>query len=61
MNEKFRISTASGVGPIEAGFGLVHADTIVATTEDELLVRPPSRSVKLSVGNKRTSGPIRGL
>lgn len=58
LNKTFRISTTSGVSPIEAGFGLVHADTIVATTQDELIAAPSTMRVELKVNGRLTSGPV---
>lgn len=55
------VRAASGISPIEAGYGLVHADTIVATTVDRLIVDPPSDGFELSVGPKKTSSDIAGL
>ncbi|MFH1007036.1 MAG: hypothetical protein V1800_05950, partial [Candidatus Latescibacterota bacterium] len=56
-----RIRTRSGVSPIEAGYGLVHSDTIVATTTDELMMMPAAARIELTVGDKTTSGPIAQL
>lgn len=52
----YRVRTGSGVSPIEAGFGLVHASTITATTDDELFVDPPSARVELRVRDRSTFG-----
>ncbi|MBI2438805.1 MAG: hypothetical protein HYV36_08360, partial [Lentisphaerae bacterium] len=57
----FHISTTSGVSPIEAGYGLVHADTLVATTGDALVVSPANAMIELNVEGKTTSGSIAAL
>ncbi|MBI2438414.1 MAG: hypothetical protein HYV36_06340 [Lentisphaerae bacterium] len=57
----FHISTTSGVSPIEAGYGLVHADTLVATTGDALVVSPANAKIELCVEGKTTSGSIAAL
>ncbi len=56
--QRFQVKTASGVSAIEAGFGLVHADTIVATTDDEISISPPA---VLTVNGKQTSRAIKEL
>ncbi len=55
------IRTASGISPIEAGFGLVHADTIVATTDDVLTAAAEGASISLTVNGATTSGPVADL
>lgn len=51
-----RVRTRSSISPIEAGFGLVHAHTLVATTNDELLLEPPAAHLLLTVGGRSTAG-----
>lgn len=57
----YRFSSQSGVSPIEAGYGLLPVDTIVATTTDELRLTPANRRFELEVNGQRTSGPIAEL
>ena len=62
MNDwKHRVRTESRVGPIDAGFGMVHADTLVATTDDELIADPEGTAVELTVDGKTTSREIADL
>ncbi len=60
-NVAYRITTASRISPIEAGLGLVRADTIVATTDDQLLVTPSAARLRLTVGPAGTDGAIADL
>ena len=46
---------------VDAGYGLVHADTIVATTNDVLRVEPAELALSVRVGDHETSGPIEAL
>lgn len=57
---KYRISTASGASSIDAELGIVHADTIVATTADTLRLTPPS-PFTLTVNGKSTASGIAEL
>lgn len=57
----YHISTASRVSQVEAGFGLVHADTIVATIDDKLIVTPSSAHINIEVKGKATSGLLADL
>jgi hypothetical protein len=62
MNQhKLRITGASGINPVEAGFGLVHDDTIVCTTNDRLIATPGKARVELTVGGRTTSGDVATL
>lgn len=56
-----QISAKSGVSPIDAGYGLVHADTIVATTVDELRATPADARLALTVNGKTTAGRVAAL
>ena len=58
---KYRISNASGVSAIEAGLGMVHAETIVATPDDELRIDPPSLRFELEAAGTTTSSRIADL
>ena len=60
-NFNFQIKTKSGVSPIEAGYGLVHADTIVATTNDVMIAIPPSIQFELETEGKTTTGLVSEL
>lgn len=51
----------SGVSPVDAGYGLVHADTIVATTDDVLRPAEGDEPFRLAVGARGTSGPVADL
>lgn len=57
----YHISAKSGVSPIEAGYGLVHADTIVATTNDELRVTPGDARFELTANGKTTTDSVATL
>lgn len=57
----YQILTKSKVMPVEAGRGLTHTDTIVATTEDELIVTPSGTRLELEIGGKKTSGALAHL
>jgi len=46
---------------VDAGYGLLHANIIVATTDDVLTAVPPASALELVVGDRRTSGPTRDL
>ena len=54
------LHAASGAGPIDAGLGMTHADTVVATAEDTLTISPPA-DFSLTVGKASTSGPVADL
>ena len=56
--DSYRLRAASGAGPVDAGFGLVHADTIVATADDELSIEPSQFRFELAAGNKETNGSL---
>ncbi len=56
-----KITSASGIQPIDAGYGLIHADTIIATTCDELQPGEEGLPFSLSVGERTTSGPVSEL
>lgn len=55
------VRTQSGVCSVDAGYGLVHADTVVATTDDVLIPPPSAPVLHLAVGDRVTAGPIRDL
>jgi len=55
------ISTRSGAQPVEAGLGIVHANTLLATTDDELAARPPTASFELWVGDRKCSDRVAEL
>jgi len=57
----YHIAATSGVSPIEAGFGLVQADTLIATVNDEFRITPETACFELRVGKRRTSGPVAEL
>jgi hypothetical protein len=57
----YSIRTVSGINPVEAGYGLLHADTIVATVTDELIITPNSLKIELEAGGRTTGGSISGL
>ncbi|MCX6992104.1 MAG: hypothetical protein NT011_03060 [Kiritimatiellaeota bacterium] len=57
----YHIAAASGVSPVEAGFGLVQADTLIATVNDEFRIAPENARFELRVGKRRTSGPVAAL
>lgn len=59
--QPYHIRTKSGASPIEAGYGLVHADTIIATTDDELHITPAGARFELKVDGKTTGGPLAAL
>lgn len=59
--QPYHILNRGGAGPIDAGFGLVHADTLVATCDDEFRVAPENAGLLLRVGGKQTSGPVAAL
>ncbi|MBI2441847.1 MAG: hypothetical protein HYV35_10810 [Lentisphaerae bacterium] len=54
-NASFQVAAASAVSAIEAGYGLLHADTIVATTNDELCLAPPG---VLKINGRETRGKL---
>jgi len=58
---QYRIKTQSGASPVEAGLGIVHAHSIVATTTDELTVCPSPASFELAVGSRKCAGEIADL
>jgi len=55
------VRTKSGVCPVDAGHGLVHADTVVATTDDVLVTVSSASHLELVVGDRSTAGPVRDL
>jgi hypothetical protein len=61
MPDRITITPASGMQTIDAGYALVHADTIIAATNDVLQCRPENTSFSLAVGDRSTSGPIADL
>ena len=62
MTKEYKIKNSSGIIPIEAGYGLVYTDTIVATTTDRLIIdSQPSARIELEAGGKTSSGSIAEL
>ena len=60
-NWRHRLHAASHVSCVDAGFGMVHADTLVATTADELIALADGAQVELVVDGKSTSDRIAEL
>ena len=58
---EYKITAVSGITAIEAGYGLLHADTIVATTTDELIISPNHLEIQLTVCEKTTNRRIADL
>ena len=57
----YKLKTASGISPAEAGYGLVHADTVIATITDKLYITPDSLKFEISTGGKAASQDIAEL
>jgi len=54
--DRYIVTAKSGASPIDAGLGMVHADSIVATTDDELSVRPSAARLEAQVGDRKCTG-----
>jgi len=54
----FQVAAASGISPCEAGYGLVRAATIVATTSDELRITPQAILRVNGKGTRKNIGDL---
>jgi len=59
--DQYIVTAKSGAGPIDAGLGIVHAGSIVATTDDELALHPPAARLELKAGDRKCTGRIADL